>query len=177
MGTTATTLAQTPKALGWERGQAVPQSAIVEQGNEEGPLKRAFVQPVAGLDEVVVVYTDKLGVCAVVGIERLTSTDGYGIAHRSKVDEWAERVATKFGGVAGTNADANHDPVFDEPEYWLTALERGNAYYIYSWEDGLPDGYQAVEVVAQVGYVKLLFQFDSYRACEAEQEAWTQAEL
>lgn len=137
-----------------------------------------MVEPVAGLDEVVVVYTDKLGVCVVVGIERFASNDAYGIAHRSKVDEWAERVALKFDGVAGTNADANHDTLFDEPEDWLTALERGNAFYIYSWEeDKRPDGYQAVEVVAEVDYVKLLFQFDNYDACKAEQEAWTQAEL
>ena len=38
----ATAFAQTtPKALGWERGQAVPQSAIVRQSDREGPLKSA----------------------------------------------------------------------------------------------------------------------------------------
>lgn len=167
----------TPKALGWERGQAVPPSAIVKQGASAGPLKYDHAAPVAGLDEVIVVYTDRSGVCSVIGIERFTSNDAYGIKHRSKVDEWAERVATKFGGVAGTNNDENYDTLFDEPEDWLTALKRGNAFYYYSWSDKLPEGYSTVEVVAGADNVRLLFKFDNNDACEAEKEAATQAEL
>ena len=147
----------TPKALGWERGQAVPQSAIVAQGIREGPLKAAKVDPAAGLDDMMVEYTDKLGVCSVSGFDELPSFDA------SEVDKWAERIATKFGGVVGTK-------LFD--------LDTGIAY---SWSDDLPEGYLDVAVVmvgdGSAAIITLIFNFDNHDACEAEQEAWTQAEL
>ena len=147
----------TPKALGWERGQAVPQSAIVRQNDREGPLKSARVEPAAGLDDMTINYTDKLGVCAVNGIDRLPSFDA------SEVDKWAERVATKFGGIAGTK-------LFD--------LDTGIAY---DWSDSLPEGYSSVNVAmireGSAASLMLIFRFDNHSACEAEQEAWTQAEL
>ena len=170
-------LGQEPNALGWERGQSVPESAIVRQGNAQGPLKTDYVRPVAGLDEVVVSYTDKQGVCSVNGFHNFTSNESYGAVHRMKVDEWAGRVAAKFDGVAGEKSDMNLDTLFDEPQYWLRALERGNAFYFYSWRKTLPEGYAAVEVSAAIGYVRLLFKFDNWDACEAEREAATQAEL
>ena len=156
---------QEPKALGWERGQSVPESAIVEQSYAQGPFKGDYVQPVAGLDRVFVIHTAKQGVCAVTGLHNFTSKDGYGygMAHRSKVDEWADRVAAKFGGVAGEKWDVNFD---------------GSAYYFYGWNKSLlPEGYSSVQVHAKSGYVVLLFQFDNYDACEAEREAAMRAEL
>ena len=102
-------------------------------------------------------YTDKLGVCSVAGIEKLPSFDA------SEADKWAERIATKFDGVAGTK-------VFD--------LEGGIAY---GWSDSLPDGYSMINVAVvgdgSAAVLMLVFQFDNHDACEAEQEAWTQAEL
>ena len=154
----ATAFAQTtPKALGWERGQAVPQSAIVRQSDREGPLKSAKVEPAAGLDSMMIYYTDKLGVCSVNGFDELPSFDA------SEVDKWAERIATKFDGVAGTK-------LFD--------LDTGIAY---DWSDSLPEGYSRIYVAmigdGSVAIVMLMFEFDNHDACEAEQEAWTQAEL
>ena len=150
--------AQTPKALGWERGQAVPQSAIVKQGKAEGPFKFATVEPVAGLYEVELEYTDKLGVCTVIGVERFTSGESREF-QLDQLDLWAERVATKFGGVAGTKS-----PVADG----------------YTWRGAnLPEGYDSVGVALAVdpAEVMLIFRFDNHHACDAEQEAWTQAEL
>ena len=161
--------AEGPKALGWERGQSVPDSAI-KHGAAQGPLKMGYAQPVAGLDEVIVTYTDKQGVCAVIGIREFASNDGYKRGHRARVDEWAGRVAAKFGGVAGAKtADANS--------------------YSYEWREELPEGY-AVALVAAGGpggrspepgqppsSVVLHFRFDNWDACVAELEAAMQAEL
>ena len=159
----ASAFAQTPKALGWERGQAVPQSAIAEQGSSEGPQKSATVwKPVAGLDKVVLEYTEKLGVCAVYGYGGFTSIDP-----SLEVRQWAERVATKFGGVAGTK-------VVDDA---------GSKAVVYVWnDDDLPGGYSLVMVTGPFELdgetvVMMGFFFDNHDACEAEQEAWTQAEL
>ena len=168
---------QEPKALGWERGQSVPEGAIVKKGIAQGPSKTDYAQPVAGLHEVLVSYTDKQGVCSVAGFHNLTSNNVYGITHRSKTDEWADRVFAKFDGVAGEKSDANFDTLFDEPKYWLRALERGNAFYLYSWRKNLPEGYSAVDVAARPSYIRLMFKFDNWDACEAEREAATQAEL
>ena len=173
----ASAFAQTPKALGWERGQAVPQSAIIEHATAEGPWKIAPVESVAGFDVVAVVYTDKLGVCGVGGVEWITSNNAYGTVHRRKVDDWAERVASKFDGVAGTKTDANIDTLFDKARHWLTALKRGNVVYRYSWRDSLPEGYSYVEVVAAADHVAVSFRFDNYDACRAEKEAAQRAEL
>ena len=105
----------TPKALGWERGQAVPQSAIINQGSSEGPLRQAYVQPVAGLDTVEVAYTEKIGVCAIHGYDSFSFS--------FQVDKWAEHVATKFGGVAGTK------------------IGKGG-FVVYGWfGDDVPKGY------------------------------------
>lgn len=161
---------QGPKALGWERGQGVPESAIMH-GAAQGPLKMGYAQPVAGLDEVIVTYTEKQGVCAVIGIREFTSDDGYNKGHRARVDEWAGRVAAKFGGVAG-------------------AKKAGANSYSYEWrEEELPEGY-AVAIVAAGGAggrspepgqpassVVLHFRFDNWDACVAELEAAMQAEL
>ena len=114
--------AQTPKVLGWERSQAVPESAIVKQGRSEGPLKQAHVQPVAGLDAVEVAYTEKLGVCAAYGYDSFSFS--------LQVDRWAEHVATKFGGVAGTKIE----------------LAQGK-FVTYGWfGDDVPEGYSKVAV-------------------------------
>ena len=167
----ASAFGKTPKALGWERGQAVPESAIVKQGSINGRLKHAYVKPVAGVDEVLLSYTDKLGVCAVAGIERFTSNSAYRSKVPDTVRKWAERVVSKFGKI-----DTNPDAWGDESKYWLkslvvTAATRHNPHYYYSWrKEDLPEGYWAITVSAEPDYVEVLFAFDNHRACQAEQE-------
>ena len=169
--TTGIAMAQEPKALGWERGQSVPESAITKQAHSTRPLKAGWTQPLAGLHHVLVGYTNTQGVRFVVGRYDFTSNDSYGADHRMQVDEWADRVAAKFGGVAGEKLVGNSDPVFDEPKDWLRALKRGNAFYFYHWKD-LPEGYAHVVVAAAADYVALQFNFDN--AGVAELEAATQ---
>ena len=176
---------QEPKALGWERGQGVPQSAIIKHrfGVAQGPLKTNWTHPVAGLDRVLVSYTDKQGVCSVFGYHYFPTPDsGYGSTYRFKVDEWADRVAAKFGGVAGERTDVNYDTVLDNPKDWVRALERGSAFYFYDWSKRLPEGYEEVAVAAgirddYVSYVEIRFRFDNWDACLAEREAAMRAEL
>ena len=178
VATTGIANAPAPKALGWERGQSVPESAIVKKGPFlNRTFKTDYAQPVAGLDEVLVSYTAKQGVCGVTGFHNFTSKDGYGAAHLSMADEWADRIAAKFGGVAGNKAQ-NYGTVSDEPQDLLRALNRGDAFYFYRWgRRNLPEGYSAVEVVARPSYIKLQFKFDNWSACDAEREAARQAEL
>ena len=188
-------LGQEPKALGWERGQSVPESAIVKPGFAEGPLKTDFVQPVAGLDEVLVGYTDKQGVCSVMGAQYFIPN--YAREYRDKVDEWASGVGLKFR-VDGNKLEWNSDTVFNEPKDWLRAFERGRVYYFYSWQfKELPEGYADATVelrpgwrvvgwpdrhrhqprVRYEGLVVLTFRFDNWGACVAEREAAMQAKL
>ena len=152
--------AANPQALGWERGQAVPESAIVEQGGIEGALKFAYVKPVEGFDSVLVAYTDNLGVCAVAGTERFASRRAY----RAKVFDvgkaWMERVASKFGKTV--------DP-FKVLTLSVTPDGKGNAdsSFAFSWkEDELPQGYRAIQVIAKPDYIRVQFAFDNHRACE-----------
>ena len=159
----ASAFAQTPTAFGWERGQAVPASAIVKQSESDGMLKEGFVRPVAGFEKMAIIYTDKLGVCAVVGLDSVppipaadTDTAAATWAAHDAADTWAARVATKFNGVAATDVAEEDD---GEMYRWL----------------GL-EGYDTVTVAAFViqGDVKLAvtFSFDNWDACQAASKTW-----
>ena len=156
MALAASAFAQTPKALGWERGQAVPASAIVEQGGTEGAIKYAFVKPVEGFDGVLVAYTDNLGVCAVSGTERFPSRRAYRANVFDNGRVLRARVASKFGQT---------EDVWRRLNFTSTTDAKG---FIYNWKkDELPVGYRVIQARAREEHylIRVIFAFDNHQAC------------
>ena len=187
----ASAFAQTPKALGWERGQAVPQSAIVKQHASQGPLKSAAVEPVGGLNGTILYYTEELGVCSVVGIHAFVTPEAcrqHGLPAgcmanaedpASQLFKWEDRVAAKFGGLRGARVS---DPFGSDYGGYFWPPDNVTQGYASAAVYVVPDARRLVSSIpgesgVPLHEVRLSFYFDNYDACEAEQEAAIQAEL
>lgn len=176
----------TPKALGWERGQAVPEGALIGvrpaiHDLEGSPYKvgevTALLRPKA-LRQVRVWYTEKSGVCEVEGYAHLNPNDPPEL-QQVELDKWAERIASKFGGIAGRPAQWGNGPLYGY--YWGYTSAEGTSQ--------VPDGYQSVAVTpfmnianGEISAVKLNFDFkegwdgEGWTACRGEVDAYLEKE-
>lgn len=160
-----------PSALGVTEGDPVPDD--VRDPDDEGDVLRSAVLPaLAGLDARVVRYTEKQGVCKVIGLVYVDARgDDYGSRHKAAVDDLVARVTAKLNAPPTTTHDFNTDTLFDEPRYWLTALRRGNAFYSFFFEDEAAGPFSIVQVNAMDGAARVAFEFANFDDCIAERDA------
>lgn len=161
-----------PSALGVSEGDPVPANS--RRNDDAGQVLRIGVLPgVAGLDRVLVAYTERQGACKVVGVVDVDNAraDSYGTAHKQAVDDLVNRVKGKLGADPTTTRDFNVDTLFHRPQDWVDALRRDNATYSSIWEDDAARPFRTVYVHAEYGYVQVHFEFKNFVDCHAEQEA------
>lgn len=161
-----------PSALGVSEGDPVPADARPSD-DEGGVLRVALLSGVAGLDDRAVAYTEKQGICKVVGSVNVENPrgDNFGSRHKAAVDELVARVKAKLNASPTDEWDVNADTLFDEPKYWLSALRRGNAAYAFGWEDDAAAPFASVMVGAEEGQAIVAFEFANFKDCVAEQDA------
>lgn len=166
-----------PTALGLAEGQSPPIGGVVVAN--VGGLKAVKLPPVAGMDDLLALYTDEQGICKVVGMKNVENYrgDSYGIAHKREADKLADRVTKKLGSEPTTVFDFNSDSLFDEPEDWLFALRRGNARYSFFWEDDSASPFYGVNILTSTSYVMVSFEFKNFKQCVAAKEAAHDAEF
>ena len=178
----ATGTERVASAFGFKAGDVVPPNAVpLTSGVAEADkvLQLVKTPAKAGFDEVLVLYTDRQGVCKAAGSVNVESpgSDAYGYRHKAAADGLAERVTGKLGVAPTSRFDINVDDLFSDADEWLTALRRGNAQYVFVWMDSDAEPFGAVAVRAFFGRVSAEFEFKNYGECVAEQQEAVDAEF
>ena len=168
------TTVEVAEALGIKENEKVPEHKRESGffGDDHKTVRVADYPVKAGLDRIQVSYTDKVGVCGVLGTEYVSNAqdDDSGVRHKKTVDDIAERVEAKLGRPATEHRDFNNDTLWKAKHHWLEALKRGTAGYNFIWfdEDAKPF-YEVYVEVESAGEVNVVFLFKNYALCQAEQ--------
>jgi hypothetical protein len=116
-----------------------------------------------------------LGVDWVKALASPAPTDAYGNALRSAVDKIAEQVSLKYGAPEKSDFLLS-GAMWDEPQYWMNALEDGQRYYSYIWKrprNQLEDDLETVFVGASAfggGEGGVIVEYASTRMADHEKE-------
>ena len=117
-------------------------------------------------------YTERQGICKVDGLVEVDERgDSFGNRHKAAVDDLVARVEAKLNAPPTEELDHNIDTLYDEPQYWLNALRRGNAVYAFYWFGDAAAPFQSVAVRAMEGIAVVGFEFANFKDCIAEQDA------
>ena len=104
-------------------------------------------------DDYIVQYTDLLGVVWIKGIGPYNAIDIFGNSLRSNVDRAADQLSMKYGKYEKTDFLITGS-MWDEPQYWMNALEDGQRHYCFMWTrkscPSLPDDIESIYVGADV---------------------------
>lgn len=90
-------------------------------------------RPHPSFQDYYVQASDNLGVVWVKAIGPSEAVDAYGNALRVNVDRVAEQVGRKYGTPEKTDV-LLPGAMWDEPQYWMNALEDGQRFYSYTWK-------------------------------------------
>ena len=127
-------------------------------------------------DEYVVQATPTLGVVWIKGISAYKDVDPFGHNLCADVDRIADQLTLKYGNPKKSDFVLSGS-LWDEPQYWMNALEEGTRYYcyLYSAESGanLPDDLESVYVGAMSGgnnVGAVTIEYSSPRVDEAHAE-------
>ncbi len=122
--------------------------------------------------------SDSLGVVWVKGLADNMSVDAFGNSLRAEVDRIADQVKIKYGVPEKTDFLLTGS-IWDEPQYWMNALDDGQRYYAYSWKrprNSLADDLDTVYIGAAAASSSeggVIIEFASTRLGEHEKELET----
>ena len=160
------------KIFGYCKGQKIDKPA--EETADNG-LSYIKVEHKAFDHGVFVYFTDKTGVCMLVGLHEVFDPDKYGDAHKYAYERFRDRVAAKYGEYKefdylrdGSVLEGNHQ--------WLKSLRKKERRLAAHWnwieEDStLPDGLESITITASEFFIRVEYRFDNYDAGVAAGEA------
>lgn len=125
-------------------------------------------------------FSDETGVCQVGGIGKTIKNDAYGTALRQAADELARQIESKYGAGFKKYDFLASGSIWDDPDDWTMGLTQNERVYAYFWS--AEDGYEPRDHVQQLavtvngldrsdGWVQVVFEFDNFEACKAEEDA------
>ena len=144
--------------LGFTEGDVIPFDER-KAADEHKALRTVAYPAKAGFDAVAVVYTEKQGVCKVVGYVEVDNarSDSYGRRHKAAANELVERVTAKVGTSPTERLDISADRLYTDAADWIMALRRGNAIYAVLWSDEDAAPFNAIGVRVNFGSVTAFF--------------------
>lgn len=88
----------------------------------------------ADFETVVIEAYPGAGICQIRGIGKNIEGDGDGSQIRSRIDELAATLATKYGSGRKVNRCSGGDIACDA-QFWMMTMTNGERLYGYSWDD------------------------------------------
>lgn len=151
-------------------------SLNVLQDFGQGKYAVSAPKPHPVFDTYVVQATPSVGIAWIKASAPIKQIDAFGNALRADVDRIALQLANKYGG--GRKTDFLFSgALWNEPQYWMNALEDGQRVYSYVWERKanatLPEDLETVYVGAAAygsGTGAVTVEYASIRMAEAERE-------
>ena len=147
--------------FGYHKGQKIDTPA---EGHTKDGLSYITVDHKAFDEGVVVYFTEKTGVCKLMGFDEVTNPDKYGIEHRNAYERFRDRVAAKYGEYKEYDFLCSSS-IWDEPDDWLMSLRKKERTLAAIWivENGstLPDGLEGIVVEAGELFIKVTYELDN----------------
>jgi hypothetical protein len=147
-----------------------------DYGGEKFAVKAPRPHP--SFQDYIAQVSDTLGVVWVKALAAPTPVDAYGNSLRVAVDKIAEQVSLKYGTPEKTDI-LLHGALWDEPQYWMNALQEGQRYYSYVWKrprNQLEEDLESVFVGAATfggGQGGVIIEYASTRMADHEKELET----
>lgn len=147
-----------------------------ECGGEKYAVKPPRPHP--SFQDYIAQVSDSLGVVWVKALASPAPIDAYGNSLRTAVDKIAEQVSLKYGTPEKTDI-LLHGAMWDEPQYWMNALQEGQRYYSYAWKrprNQLDQDLESVFVGAAAfggGQGGVIIEYASTRMADHEKELET----
>jgi hypothetical protein len=151
-------------------------SLNVLQDFGQGKYSVSAPKPHPLLDTYVVQATPASGIVWIKATAPVKQIDAFGNALRADVDRIAQQLTQRYGGSRKTDLLFT-GALWNEPQYWMNALEDGQRIYAFVWERKgqatLPDDLDTVYVGAAAyggGTGATTVEYSSSRMAEAERE-------
>ncbi|HEV2596443.1 MAG TPA: hypothetical protein VGU01_14725 [Sphingomicrobium sp.] len=147
-----------------------------DYGGEKYAVKAPRPHP--SFENYITQVSDTFGVVWVKALAPPTSIDAYGNSLRTAVDKIAEQVNLKYGSPEKTDF-LLHGAMWDEPQYWMNALQEGQRYYSYVWkrpQNQLEQDLESIFVGAAAfggGQGGVIIEYASTRMADHEKEIET----
>ena len=149
------------RIFGYYKGQKIDTPA--EDHTTKG-VSYITVDHQAFNEGVTVYFTEKTGVCMLMGMHKVINPDNYGETHKNDYELFRDRVAAKYGKYE--EFDYLRDgSVWDKEQSWLDGLRAKErtlkAYWLEKYGSTLPDGLESIMVEADSTYIAVHYQFDN----------------
>ena len=117
-------------------------------------------------ESVVLIAYPQTGICLIRGIGKNLESDGAGIEIRSKVDNLAAALDTKYGKSEKADACAGGD-VQCSGEFWMMTMSGGERAYAYQWNkptNATKIGIGEITVAAQAADIQTSYPILEFRS-------------
>ncbi|MCK9309299.1 MAG: hypothetical protein M0P99_03400 [Candidatus Cloacimonetes bacterium] len=143
----------------------------VSETDNEGVFRMNIVpKPHKSFESYFIVVSPKTGLAKIIAISEDVITNSSGSALRSKYTEVRDAIYKKYGDY--TEHDfVNSGSIWTEPQYFMHALDSGDAYLSSTWENSegsiipeeIADIYLSVDSLdTRTGYMKLMYEFTNF---------------